>query len=81
MAHDAEEVAAPDFLDVGLAVAAGEELAGELDELGGAGEAGDTAVAVEVGAEADMVDADYGDGVVEMGHDIEDGCGGLTIDH
>ena len=75
--HDAEEIAAPDFLDVGLAVTAGEQLAGEVDELGRAGQTGDTTVAVEVGAETDMIDADHLDGVLEMGHDIEDG--GLTV--
>ena len=57
--HDTEEVATPYLLNVGLAVTTGEQLTGEVEELGGTGQTGDTAVAVEVGAETDMVDADH----------------------
>ena len=77
MAHDTEEIAAPDLLDVGFAVAAGKELTGEVEELGAVGESGDATVAVEVSAEAHMVDAHHLDGMLEVGKDVEDG--GLTV--
>src|SRR5258708_3338442 len=63
-AHDAEEVAAVDLLDVVGGVAFFEQGAGEGGELVVGAEVGGNAVyAVEVGADADMVDASDLDGV------------------
>ena len=77
LGHHAEEVAAPDLLDVGLGITAREELHGEVDEFGGVGKTADTTVTVEVGTETYMVDAHHLDGMLEMVEDVEDG--GLTM--
>ena len=49
-----------------------QQATGEVDEFCGRGEAGDTAVAVEVSADAHMLDAHHLHHVVEMGHCIQD---------
>ena len=75
-AHDAEEVAAVDFLDVVGGVAGLEEGAGEGGELVVGVEAGGYAGdAVEVGADADVVDAADLHGVVDLGEDVLEGGG------
>src|SRR5690606_6228744 len=59
---DAQQVAAPDLGDVGVAEAALAQLGGDVAGLGGVHPAGDAATAVEVGGDADVVDAgDLGD--------------------
>ena len=75
--HDAEEVAAPDLLDVLLAIATGKELTGEADELRAAAKTCDASIAIEVGAKTYMVDAHDVDGMLKMGNDIKDG--GLSV--
>jgi len=76
-AHDAEEVAAVDLLDVVGGVALFEQRAGEGGELVvGAKVGGDAADAVEVGADADVIDAADADGVVDLGDDVGEGGGG-----
>ena len=72
--HDAQEVASPDVAQVGFAVALAQEAAGEVDEFGSGSEARHAAVAVEVGANADMFYASDVNGMVEVVDGIEDGC-------
>ena len=75
-AHDAEEVAAVDLLDVRGGVALFEQGAGEGGELVvGVELRRDAADAIEVGADADVVDAADLDGVVDLGDDIGEGGG------
>ena len=74
MLHDSQEVAAPDLLDIGIAVTLAEQLAGEVKEFGTVCKATHTTIAIEVGAKTYMVDAHNLDGMVEMGHHIEDRC-------
>ena len=75
--HDAEEVAAPDLLDILLAIAAGKELTSEADELRAAAKTGDATVAIEIGTKTYMVDAHDIDSMLKMGNDIKDG--GLPV--
>ena len=75
--HDAEEVAAPDLLDILLVIVAGKELTGEADELRAATKACDAAVAIEIGAEPYMIDAHDVDGMLEVGNNVKDG--GLSV--
>ena len=75
--HDAEEVAAPDLLDILLAIAAGKELTSEADELRAAAKTGDATVAIEVGTKTYMVDTHDVDSMLKMGNDIKDG--GLSV--
>ena len=74
--HDAEEVAAVDLFDVVGGVAFFEQGAGEGGELVvGFESLGDAAYAVEVGADADVVDAADLDGVVDLGDYVVEGGG------
>ena len=60
VAEDAEEIAAEEFFHVLGGVASGHECRGDLGEVGGRVDAlGCDGNAVEVGADADMVDAEY----------------------
>lgn len=73
-AHDAEKVPAVDFLDVLGAVALFEEGASEGRELVVRGEVGgDAGDAVEVSADAHVVDAGDLYGVVDLGDDVGEG--------
>ena len=75
-AHDAEEVTAIDLLDVGGGEAFFEQGSGKGGELVVRGELrGDAADAVEVGADADVIDAGDLDGVGDLGDDIGEGGG------
>ena len=74
MRHDAQPVAAPYLLNVALAVFAAQQLEGEVDHLAAVGQADDTTIAVEIGAQSDVVDAHHLDGMLEMTHGVEDGC-------
>src|SRR5690606_13531688 len=54
---DPQQVAAPDLRDVFVAVAALAQLGGDVAGFGGVHPAGDAATAIEVGGDADVVDA------------------------
>ena len=73
LAPDAQQIAAPDLGDVLAAVAARCELGRDVGRLGRVGPARDAAAAVEVGADADVVDADQLDGVVDVIDEVRDG--------
>ena len=64
-------------MDIALAVAAGQQLTGEVDELAAVGQTCHTAVTVEIGTEAHMVDAHDLDGMLQMSDGIHDR--GLTV--
>ena len=67
VAEDAEEIAAEEFLHVFGGVASGHERGGDFGEIGGGVDAfGWDGDAVEVGADADVVDAGDLDDVIEM---------------
>src|SRR4051812_16709333 len=72
-AQQAQDVAAPDLLKVGFGVTLGQQALADLPVAGGVVEARDPAAAVEVQADADMVDAGHLQGVVEMVHEILEG--------
>ncbi len=70
-AHYAEQVAAVDLLDVVGGVALFEQSAGEGGELVvGLSSAGNTADSVEVGADADVVDATDLDSMIDLVDDV-----------
>ena len=71
-APDAEQIAAPDLLDVGFAVAALDEFAGDVAAFGGVVPASNAAAAVEVGADADVVDAGDLDDVLDVIYVVAD---------
>src|SRR5688572_420466 len=73
LAPDAKQVAAPHPADVGLAVAAAHELERDVERLRGAVPAVDAAAAVEVRRDADVLDADQLDGVVDVIDEVLDG--------
>jgi len=85
-AHDAEEIAAVDLFEVFGGVTLFEEGAGERGEFVVRAEVGgDAADAVEVGADADVVDAAGMDCMVDLGDDVGEGgggqvCGGLLLE-
>ena len=68
--HDAEEVLTPYLLEVGVGEAFGLEVTGEVEHLGGVGAADDAAIAIEVGADAHMVDASHIHHVDDVAHGI-----------
>ena len=72
-APDAEQIAAPDLADIPLAVAARFELGRHVRRFGRIGPARDAAAAVEVGADADVVDADQLDRVIDVIDEVCDG--------
>ena len=66
--EEAEEVGAEDFVEVGWGMAAGEERGGDFGQVGGGVDAlGERADSVEVGTDADVIDARDRDDVVEVG--------------
>ncbi len=56
---DPQEIAAPEFGDVGLAVAAADQFGGDVACLADILPAVQAAAIVEVGADADVIDADF----------------------
>ena len=70
--HDAHEVAAPDPGDVGIAEAPTAQRGGDVAGLGGIHPAGHAARAIEVGGDADVVNADHADQVLNMVHEVFD---------
>src|SRR5690606_17429980 len=72
-AHYAEEVSAPDFGDVFFGITAFEKSAGDVGEFAGVVAAPDSAAAVEIRADADVVDSDDFHDVVDVVHDVVEG--------
>src|SRR3990172_12518796 len=70
VAPHAEEVPAPELRDLLLGIAAAHELVGDLEGLGGVVPALDAAAAVEIRADAHMIDPHDLDGVVDVVHEI-----------
>lgn len=66
LVEDAEDVAAEDFLDVGVGVTFADEGFGDFRELGDVFEAIGHIGAVEIGAQADVIGADEFDDVVDV---------------
>jgi len=64
--EEAESVFAEDFADVGIGIALVEEGLGELGEMGGVFHADGHGGTIEIGAEADMINAGDFDGVVDV---------------
>src|SRR5690606_34111644 len=73
LAEYAQQVAAPQLLDLLLGVAAADELERDVEGLGRVAPAVDAAAAIEVGADADVVDADELDRVVDVVDEVLDG--------
>ena len=73
ISHHTEEVATPNELDVFFAVALHEEATGEVDELGSGSATRDASVAIEVDANAYVLNAHHIHHVVEVLDGIEDG--------
>ena len=65
-APDAEEVAAPELADLFFGVASAHQFESYVEGFGGAVPAVDAAATVEVGRDADVVDADEFHGVVDV---------------
>src|SRR4029453_15891188 len=68
--HDTKQVAAPKFFDLRFAVASANKLDGDVQRLAGVVPADDAAAAVEVGREADVIDTDEFDGIVNVVDEI-----------
>jgi len=66
ISHHTEEVATPNELDVLFAVALREETTGEVDELGSGRATRDASIAIEVGADAYVLNAHHIHHVVEV---------------
>ena len=66
LAQETQRVAAPELGDLGFVVAAPEQLGGEVGAFAGVAPAAEAAAAVEVGADADMGEADALHGVVDV---------------
>ena len=66
LVEDAEDVAAEDFLDVGVGVAFADQGFGDFGELGDVFQAVGHVGAVEIGAQADVIGADKFDDVVDV---------------
>lgn len=75
--HNSEPVASPYLSHVVLRIASAQHSLGEVDKLGGISESWHSTVAVEIGAQAHMVDAHNADGMVEMAHGVVDA--GLAV--
>ena len=73
LAPHAQQVAAPDLADLLLGVAATHELERDVERLRRAVPAVDAAAAVEVGRDADVIDADLLDEVVDVIDEVLDG--------
>ena len=71
ISHHTEEVAAPNEFDVLFAVALHEEATGKVDELGSGGATRDASVAIEVGANAYVLNTHHIHHVVEVLDGIE----------
>ena len=65
-AEEAEGVFAEDFADVGIGIAFLEEGLGDLGEMGGVFHAEGHHGAIEIGAEADMIDAGDFYGMIDV---------------
>jgi hypothetical protein len=72
ISHHTEEVATPNEFDVLFAVALHEEATGEVDELGSGRATCDASIAIEVGADAYVLNAHHIHHVVEVLDGIED---------
>ncbi len=72
--HDAKEVAAPNFGEIFVREALGLQTTRELNELGGIGQSRNSPIAVEIGADADVIDAGHRDHVEEMAERVVNGC-------
>ena len=64
--HDPQQVAAPEFFDLLFGVAAADEFQSDVEGFAGVVPADDSAAAVEVGRDADVVDADELYGIVDV---------------
>ena len=56
--HDAQQIATPEFFDLLFGVAAADELQSYVEGFAGVVPTDDSATTVEVGGDADVVDAD-----------------------
>ncbi len=77
--HDAQKVLPPEEAEVVERITLLKQMAGEGDELGCVVESGNTAAAVEVGADAHVLDAHDINHVVEVVDSIDDGCLGAVV--
>ena len=73
LGHHPEPVSAQDSGDVGLAVAAAEQMQREVYHLGRVGKAPYAAVTVEVCAQSHMLHAHYADGMLKVGNGVHHG--------
>jgi hypothetical protein len=71
-AEDAHEIAAPDFLDLFFRISAPEELFCDPDHTAHIITAKDSAAAVEVCPDANIIDSGHADDVVDMIHQLLD---------
>ncbi len=73
MAHCSEEVAAPNFLEVGFGVAHFQEAHRDEDEVVVGVEPGHSTASVEVGSDAHMVDTRHFHHIVEVANKVVEG--------
>ena len=76
--HDPQQVAAPEFFYLLFSIAAADELQSHVEGFAGVVPADDAAAAVEVGGDADVVDADELHGIIDMVDEVFDRGGRIT---
>ena len=74
LAHDAEEIASPEFAQVFLRESFGHEALRQHEIIGCRGESAHAAVAVEVRADADVVDAGHFNHIHDVAHGVDERC-------
>ena len=72
--HHSQQIAAPEFFDLFFAVAAADQFDGDVKRFAGVVPAFDTAAAVEVGCNADVIDADQFHNVVDVVDEVFNRC-------
>src|SRR5689334_11705633 len=74
---DSEQIAAPEFSDLLFGVAAADQFEGDVEGFGGAVPAVDSAAAIKVRRNSNVIDADELHGVIDVIHEVLDvGTGG-----
>src|SRR5262245_61703586 len=76
--HDSQQVAAPDFLDLSFGITAAEKLQSDVEGFAGVIPADDAAAAVEIGRDADMVDANELHGMIDVIDEVFDRGGRIA---
>jgi hypothetical protein len=76
--HDAEQVAAPEFFDLLFGITVADKLQSHVEGFAGVVPADDAAAAVEIGRNADVVDANELHGLIDVIDEVFDRGGRIA---